>query len=159
MIRAVIEWSVRNRLGVLLATVLLVLAGINALWRTPVDAIPDLSDVQVIVKTSHPGQAPQVVQDQVTHPLTTAMLAVPGAVNVRGFSYYGDSYVYVIFDDDTDLYWARSRVLEALSMVEADLPDGVRPRLGPDASGVGWVFVYALVDRTHRHDIGELRSL
>ena len=159
MIGAVIRWSVQNRFLVLLATVLLILSGAYALRNTPVDAIPDLSDVQVIIKTSYPGQAPQVVEDQVTYPLTTAMLSVPGAEVVRGFSFFGDSYVYVIFGDDTDLYWARSRVLEYLSQVAPTLPAMARPQLGPDATGVGWIYIYALVDRTGQHDISELRSL
>ena len=159
MIEAIIRWSVANRLLVLLATVILVGVGLFSLKNTPVDAIPDLSDVQVIIKTSYPGQAPQVVEDQVTYPLTTAMLAVPGAVTVRGFSFFGDSYVYVIFDEDTDLYWARSRVLEYLSQATPSLPAGVRPQLGPDATGVGWVYIYALTDPTGKHDISQLRSL
>lgn len=159
MIAQIIQWSIRNRFLVLLATVLLVFLGLRALRDTPVDAIPDLSDVQVIVKTSFPGQAPQVVQDQVTYPLTTAMLSVPGAKTVRGFSFFGDSYIYVIFDDDTDLYWARSRVLEYLSQVSGMLPPGVSPQLGPDATGVGWVYMYALTDRSGQHDLSELRSL
>ncbi len=159
MIEAIIRWSIGNRFFVLLATLLLVAAGLFAVRNTPVDAIPDLSDVQVIIKTSYPGQAPQVVQDQVTYPLTTAMLSVPGAVTVRGFSFFGDSYVYVIFDEDTDIYWARSRVLEYLSQVASALPAGARPELGPDATGVGWVYLYALVDRTGQHDLSELRSL
>ncbi|WP_193161760.1 efflux RND transporter permease subunit [Microbulbifer hainanensis] len=159
MIAALIRWSVGNRVFVLLATVILVGAGIYSLKNTPVDAIPDLSDVQVIIKTHYPGQAPQVVEDQVTYPLTTAMLSVPGAVTVRGFSFFGDSYVYVIFDDDTDLYWARSRVLEYLSQVAPTLPANAQPQLGPDATGVGWVYLYALVDRSGKHDISELRSL
>jgi Cu(I)/Ag(I) efflux system membrane protein CusA/SilA len=129
------------------------------LRETPVDALPDLSDVQVIIKTSFPGQAPQVVEDQVTYPLTTAMLAVPKAVTVRGYSFFGDSYVYIIFEDGTDLYWARSRVLEYLSQVAGQLPENAKPALGPDATGVGWVFQYALVDRTGRHDLAELRGL
>ena len=159
MIEAIIRWSVGNRFYVLLATSILVGMGLYSVKNTPVDALPDLSDVQVIIKTSYTGQAPQVVEDQVTYPLTTAMLSVPGAVTVRGYSFFGDSYVYVIFDEDTDLYWARSRVLEYLSQVEADLPDGVRPQLGPDATGVGWVYLYALVDKSGRHDISQLRSL
>ncbi len=138
---------------------MLVGAGLFTLKNTPVDAIPDLSDVQVIVKTPYPGQAPQVVQDQVTFPLTTAMLSVPGAKTVRGYSFFGDSYVYVIFDDKTDLYWARSRVLEYLSQVAPQLPDAAKPQLGPDATGVGWVYLYALVDKTGKHDISQLRSL
>jgi Cu(I)/Ag(I) efflux system membrane protein CusA/SilA len=159
MIEAIIRWSVSNRFFVLLATALLVGGGLFAFRNTPVDALPDLSDVQVIVKTSYPGQAPQVVEDQVTYPLTTAMLSVPGAVTVRGYSFFGDSYVYIIFDEDTDLYWARSRVLEYLSQVAPTLPDNARPQLGPDATGVGWVYLYALVDKTGQHDLSELRSL
>ncbi len=159
MIEAIIRWSVSNRFFVLLATAILVGTGIFAIRNTPVDAIPDLSDVQVIIKTSYPGQAPQVVEDQVTYPLTTAMLSVPGAVTVRGFSFFGDSYVYVIFDEKSDLYWARSRVLEYLSQVAPKLPESARPQLGPDATGVGWVYIYALTDPTGQHDISELRSL
>lgn len=159
MIEAIIRWSVGNRFFVLLATAILVGVGLYSVKHTPIDAIPDLSDVQVIIKTSYPGQAPQVVQDQVTYPLTTAMLAVPGAVTVRGFSFFGDSYVYVIFNEKTDLYWARSRVLEYLSQVAPLLPDNARPQLGPDATGVGWVYIYALIDRTGEHDISQLRSL
>ena len=159
MIEAVIRWSVGNRVFVLLATAILVGVGIYAVKNTPVDAIPDLSDVQVIIKTSYPGQAPQVVEDQVTYPLTTAMLSVPGAATVRGFSFFGDSYVYVIFEEGTDLYWARTRVLEYLSQVAPSLPAAARPQLGPDATGVGWVYIYALVDPSGRHDISQLRSL
>ena len=159
MIEDLIRWSVKNRLLVLLVTAIVAAAGIFALRNTPVDAIPDLSDVQVIVKTSYPGQAPQVVEDQITYPLSSAMLSVPGAVTVRGYSFFGDSYVYVIFDENTDLYWARSRVLEYLSQVAPSLPASARPQLGPDATGVGWVYLYALVDRTGRHDISELRSI
>jgi copper/silver efflux system protein len=159
MIESVIRWSVGNRFFVLLATLMLVGIGLYSLKNTPVDAIPDLSDVQVIIKTSYPGQAPQVVEDQVTYPLTTAMLSVPGAVTVRGYSFFGDSYVYVIFDEDTDAYWARSRVLEYLSQVAPTLPPSARPQLGPDATGVGWVYLYALVDRTGQHDLSQLRSL
>ena len=157
MIESVIRWSVGNRFPVLLATLILAGGGLFSLNNTPVDAIPDLSDVQVIIKTGYPGQAPQVVEDQVTYPLTTAMLSAPGAVTVRGYSFFGDSYVYVIFAEDTDLYWARSRVLEYLSQV--DLPAAATPQLGPDASGVGWVYLYALIDRTGRHDISQLRSI
>ncbi len=159
MIESVIRWSVSNRFLVLLMTAILVGGGLFSLKNTPVDAIPDLSDVQVIIKTNYPGQAPQVVQDQVTYPLTTAMLSVPGAVTVRGYSFFGDSYVYVIFDEDTDLYWARSRVLEYLSQVIPSLPANARPQLGPDATGVGWVYIYALIDRTGQHDISQLRSI
>ncbi|AXR07150.1 efflux RND transporter permease subunit [Salinimonas sediminis] len=159
MIESIIRWSVANRVLVLLMTLMLVLGGIYSLNKTPVDALPDLSDVQVIIKTSYPGQSPQVVQDQVTYPLTTAMLSVPGASTVRGYSFFGDSYVYVIFDDDTDLYWARSRVLEYLNQAASALPDDVQPQLGPDATGVGWVYIYALQDKTGQHDLSQLRSL
>lgn len=159
MIASIIRWSITNRFFVLLSTAIIVGLGIYSLNRTPVDAIPDLSDVQVIIKTSYAGQAPQVVQDQVTYPLTTAMLSVPGAVTVRGYSFFGDSYVYVIFDEDTDLYWARSRVLEYLSQVAPTLPATAKPQLGPDATGVGWVYIYSLIDRTGKHDISQLRSL
>ena len=159
MIEAIIRWSLGNRFFVLLATLILVGMGLFAVKNTPVDAIPDLSDIQVIIKTSYPGQAPQVVEDQVTYPLTTAMLSVPGARTVRGFSFFGDSYVYVIFDEGTDLYWARTRVLEYLSQVAPSLPSSARPQVRPDATGVGWVYIYALVDRTGRHDISQLRSL
>ncbi|MDH3553972.1 MAG: CusA/CzcA family heavy metal efflux RND transporter, partial [Gammaproteobacteria bacterium] len=159
MIAAIIRWSIENRFLVLVVTFFLTGWGIYALRQTPVDALPDLSDVQVIIKTSFPGQAPQVVEDQVTYPLTTAMLAVPKAVTVRGYSFFGDSYVYVIFADGTDLYWARSRVLEYLSQVAGQLPDGAKPALGPDATGVGWIFEYALVDRSGHNDLAQLRSL
>ncbi len=154
-----IHWSIHNRFFVLLATLLIIGGGIYAVKNTSVDAIPDLSDVQVIIKTSYPGQAPQVVEDQVTYPLTTAMLSVPGAKTVRGFSFFGDSYVYIIFDDGTDLYWARSRVLEYLSQVSSRLPASAKPQLGPDATGVGWIYQYALTDRTGQHDLSELTSL
>ncbi len=159
MINAVIKWSINNRILVLLACLLLVGAGLYSVKKTPVDAIPDLSDVQVIIKTSYAGQAPQVVEEQVTYPLTTAMLSVPGAHTVRGFSFFGDSYVYVIFDDDTDMYWARSRVLEYLSQVTPQLPSAAKPQLGPDATGVGWVYLYALIDRTGQHNLAQLRSI
>jgi len=159
MIENIIHYSIKNRLLVLLLGLLLAAWGITTIKQTPLDAIPDLSDVQVIVKTSFPGQAPQVVEDQVTYPLTTAMLAVPGAVNVRGYSFFGDSYVYIIFEDGTDLYWARSRVLEYLSQVSPNLPSTASAALGPDATGVGWVYEYALVDRTGQHDLSQLRSI
>ena len=159
MINSIIDWSINNRFFVLLATTLLIGLGLYSIKNTPVDAIPDLSDVQVIIKTSYPGQAPQVVEDQVTYPLTTAMLSVPGAQTVRGFSFFGDSYVYIIFDENTDLYWARSRVLEYLSQVSPSLPSSAKPQLGPDATGVGWVYLYALIDKTGTHDISQLRSL
>ncbi|WP_160151930.1 efflux RND transporter permease subunit [Microbulbifer sp. ALW1] len=159
MIARIIQWSLHNRALVLIGAVVLTLAGLYSLRNTPVDALPDLSDVQVIVKTSYPGQAPQVVEDQVTYPLTTAMLSVPGAHTVRGYSFFGDSYVYVIFDDDVDLYWARSRVLEYLSQVAPRLPAAARSELGPDATGVGWIYSYTLVDRSGQHDLAQLRSL
>ncbi len=155
----VILWSLRNRFLVLLAAILLTGWGLVSVRQTPLDAIPDLSDVQVIVRTAFPGQSPQVVEEQVTYPITTTMLAVPGAKVVRGYSFFGDSFVYVLFDDGTDLYWARSRVLEYLSQAASTLPDGVQPRLGPDATGVGWVYSYALVDRSGGHDLSQLRSL
>lgn len=159
MILHIIRWSVNNRLLVLLITAMVIALGLFSIKQTPVDAIPDLSDVQVIVKTSYPGQTPQVVEDQVTYPLTSAMLSVPGATTVRGFSFFGDSYVYVIFDDDTDPYWARTRVLEYLSQVSPSLPSQAKPQLGPDATGVGWVYIYALKDESGQHDLSELRSL
>ncbi|PTU31536.1 efflux RND transporter permease subunit [Stenotrophobium rhamnosiphilum] len=159
MIARLIHWSVHNRFLVLMATALIVAIGIYSAKTTPLDAIPDLSDVQVIIKTTYPGQAPQVVEDQVTYPLTTTMLSVPGAKNVRGYSFFGDSYVYVLFEDGTDLYWARSRVLEYLSQVQGRLPPTAKAELGPDATGVGWIYEYALVDRTGQHDIGQLRAL
>jgi Cu(I)/Ag(I) efflux system membrane protein CusA/SilA len=159
MINAIIRWSINNRLLVLILTGFVCAWGIYSLRQTPIDALPDLSDVQVIIKTSFPGQAPQVVEDQVTYPLTTAMLSVPKAVNVRGYSFFGDSYVYIIFEDGTDLYWARSRVLEYLNQVSGQLPDSAKPALGPDATGVGWIFEYALVDRSGQHDLAQLRSL
>ena len=159
MIAALIRWSLRNRALVLLAVAFVIIGGLYALQHTPVDAIPDLSDVQVIIKTPYPGQAPQVVQDQVTYPLETAMLAVPGATVVRGYSFFGDSYIYIIFKDGTDLYWARSRVLEYLNQVAGSLPPDAHPSLGPDATGVGWVYEYALVDKTGQHDLAQLTSL
>ena len=159
MIAAIIRWSIANRVMVLLLAVLLAAWGTYSVRTTAVDALPDLSDVQVIIRTSFPGQAPQVVEDQVTYPLTTAMLSVPQAVTVRGYSFFGDSYVYVIFEDGTDLYWARSRVLEYLNQVSAALPATARPALGPDATGVGWIYQYALVDRSGQHDLSQLRSL
>ena len=159
MIAAIIRWSIQNRLLVLLMALILAGWGMVSLRQIPLDAIPDLSDVQVIVRTSYAGQAPQVVEDQITYPLSTAMLAVPGATTVRGYSFFGDSFVYVIFEDGTDIYWARSRVLEYLSQVSSQLPPDVQPILGPDATGVGWIYQYALVDRSGRHDLSELRSL
>jgi Cu(I)/Ag(I) efflux system membrane protein CusA/SilA len=159
MIAAVIRWSIHNRLLVTLAALLLAGWGAYSARHIPLDALPDLSDVQVIVKTSYPGQAPQVVESQVTYPLATVFLAVPGAVSVRGYSGFGDSFIYVIFADGTDLYWARSRVLEYLSQVAPRLPPQAQPALGPDATGVGWIYEYALVDRSGRHDLAQLRSL
>jgi Cu(I)/Ag(I) efflux system membrane protein CusA/SilA len=159
MIARVIRWSIDNRFLVLLATLFVTAWGVWSMARTPVDAIPDLSDVQVIIRTPYPGQAPQIVENQVTYPLTTTMLSVPGAKTVRGYSFFGDSYVYVLFEDGTDLYWARSRVLEYLNQVQSRLPAGVTPALGPDATGVGWVYQYALIDRTGKHDLSQLRAL
>tara|TARA_R110002012_G_scaffold165912_3_gene328791 strand:- start:364888 stop:368016 length:3129 start_codon:yes stop_codon:yes gene_type:complete len=159
MIDKVIRLSVKARIFVLLIMAALLASGIWAVRTMPVDALPDLSDVQVIIRTSYPGQAPQIVENQVTYPLATTMLSVPGSRAVRGYSFNGDSYVYVLFDDSTDLYWARSRVLEYLNQVQADLPTGVVPTLGPDATGVGWIYEYALVDRTGRNDLSQLRSL
>ncbi|MCH8263068.1 MAG: efflux RND transporter permease subunit [Proteobacteria bacterium] len=159
MIKQTIAWSINNRFLIILLTVIVTVGGLFIIKQTPVDAIPDLSDVQVIIKTSFPGQAPQVVEDQITYPLTTAMLSVPYAVTVRGYSFFGDSYVYVIFEEGTDLYWARSRVLEYLSQVVGRLPAGVQPELGPDATGVGWIYEYVLVDRSGQHDLAELRSI
>ena len=159
MIAHIIAWSLKRRLLVLLASAGLAVWGLIALRATPIDALPDLSDVQVIVRSSWPGQAPQLVEDQVTYPLTTTLLAVPGAKSVRGFSSFGDSFVYVVFADGTDLYWARSRVLETLNQLQGRLPTGVTPQLGPDASGVGWIFQYALVDRSGTHDLSQLRAL
>jgi len=159
VIATIIRWSVANRFLVVLAALALAIAGVFAMRATPVDALPDLSDTQVIIRTSWPGQAPQIVENQVTYPLTTTMLSVPGAKTVRGYSFFGDSYVYVIFDEGTDLYWARSRVLEYLSQVQGRLPQGAQAALGPDATGVGWIYEYALVDRSGRHDLSQLRSL
>ncbi|MDX5374103.1 MAG: efflux RND transporter permease subunit [Pseudomonadaceae bacterium] len=159
MIAAVIRWSVANRFLVVLATLFAVAWGAWSVKNSAIDALPDLSDVQVIIRTPYPGQAPQIVENQVTYPLATTMLSVPGAATVRGYSFFGDSYVYVLFEDGTDLYWARSRVLEYLSQVQSRLPAGVSPSLGPDATGVGWIYQYALVDRTGGHDLAQLRSL
>ncbi|MCM2341205.1 efflux RND transporter permease subunit, partial [Rhodoferax sp.] len=157
MLSKIIDWSGRNRFLVLLATLFIVLGGIFAVLRTPIDALPDLSDVQVIVYTEVPGQAPQVVEDQVTYPLTTAMLSVPKSKVVRGFSFFGASFVYIIFEDGTDIYWARSRVLEYLNFASGRMPKGISPQIGPDATGVGWVYQYALLakDKT----LAELRSI
>lgn len=159
MIASLILASIRNRFLVLLATVMLTAWGLWAVRSTPLDALPDLSDVQVIIRTPFPGQAPQIVENQVTYPLTTTMLSVPGAKTVRGYSFFGDSYVYVLFEDGTDLYWARSRVLEYLNQVQSRLPAAAKPALGPDATGVGWVYEYALVDKSGQHDLSQLRAL
>ena len=159
MIEQLIRWSISNRILVLLATLFLMAWGIWAVKTTPVDALPDLSDVQVIIRTSYPGQAPQIVENQVTYPLATTMLSVPGAKTVRGYSFFGDSFVYVLFEDGTDLYWARSRVLEYLNQVQGRLPTSAKASLGPDATGVGWIYEYALIDKTGRHDLAQLRSL
>ncbi len=159
MIARLIHWSVANRFLVLLASVFIAVWGVVSLRSTPIDALPDLSDVQVIIRTSYPGQAPQIVENQVTYPLATTMLSVPGAKTVRGFSFFGDSFVYVLFDDGTDLYWARSRVLEYLNQVQGRLPASAKTSLGPDATGVGWIFQYALVDRSGRNDLSQLRTL
>ena len=159
MIARIIDGSIANRFFVVLAALVLSLAGYWAVRTTPVDAIPDLSDVQVVIRSNYPGQAPRLVEDQVTYPLATTMLSVPGAKTVRGYSFFGDSYVYVIFEDGTDLYWARSRVLEYLNQVQGQLPEGVSSALGPDATGVGWIYEYALVDRTGVNDLAGLRSL
>ncbi|CNH03002.1 putative cation efflux system protein [Yersinia thracica] len=159
MIAAIIRWSLRNRLLVLLGAVMMAAWGVWSLQQTPLDALPDLSDTQVIIRVSYPGKAPQVVEDQVTYPLTTTMLSVPGAKTVRGFSMFGDAYVYVLFDDGTDPYWARSRVLEYLSQVQSTLPAEAKASLGPDATGVGWIYEYALIDRTGKHSLADLRAL
>ncbi|MBI3715747.1 MAG: efflux RND transporter permease subunit [Betaproteobacteria bacterium] len=159
MIANFIRWSIGNRFLVLLATVIVAAWGVWSVGKTPLDALPDLSDVQVIIRTSYPGQAPQIVENQITYPLTTTMLSVPGVKTVRGFSFFGDSFVYVLFEDGTDLYWARSRVLEYLSQVQSRLPQNAKPSLGPDATGIGWIYEYALVDRSGRHDLSELRAL
>ena len=159
MIAQLIRAALINRFLVLLVTAIIVAWGVWSVTKTPLDAIPDLSDVQVIIRTSYPGQAPQIVENQITYPLTTTMLSVPGVKTVRGFSFFGDSFVYVLFEDGTDLYWARSRVLEYLNQVQSRLPQNAKASLGPDATGVGWVYEYALVDRTGRHDLAELRAL
>ena len=159
MLKSVIEWSAHNRLLVGLLTLLLAAAGTWATVNMPVDAFPDLSPTQVIVKTEFAGQGPQIVEEQVTYPLTTSLMSVPYAKTVRGYSMFGTSFVYVIFEDGTDPYWARSRVLEYLNTVSAELPASAQPALGPDASGVGWVYQYSLRDTTGRHDLAELRSI
>ena len=159
MIAGLIRWSIANRFLVLMASVLVTAWGTVSLMRTPLDALPDLSDTQVIIRTPFPGQAPRIVEDQVTYPLSTTMMSVPGAKTVRGYSMFGDSFVYILFEDGTDPYWARSRVLEYLNQVQSRLPAGAKPALGPDATGVGWIYQYALVDRTGNNDLGQLRAL
>jgi Cu(I)/Ag(I) efflux system membrane protein CusA/SilA len=159
VIAKLIRWSIANRFLVLMTTVIVTGWGVYSVLKTPLDALPDLSDVQVIIRTPFPGQAPRIVEDQVTYPLTTTMMSVPGAKVVRGYSFFGDSFVYILFDDGTDPYWARSRVLEYLNQVQSRLPPQAKPALGPDATGVGWIYQYALVDRSGRHDLGELRAL
>src|SRR5207253_9589593 len=159
MIANLIRWSIHNRVLVLLATLMVSAWGTWAMLRTPLDAIPDLSDVQVIIRTTYAGQAPQIVENQITYPLATTMLSVPGAKTVRGYSMFGDSFVYILFEDGTDLYWARSRVLEYLNQVQSRLPKEARTALGPDATGVGWIYEYALIDRSHRLDVSQLRAL
>ncbi|NMM09890.1 MAG: efflux RND transporter permease subunit [Polaromonas sp.] len=159
MIAKLIRWSISNRFLVVLATLVVSAWGVYALLRTPLDALPDLSDVQVIIRTSYPGQAPQIVENQITYPLTTTMLSVPGAKTVRGYSFFGDSFVYVLFEDGTDLYWARSRVLEYLNQIQSRLPANAKTSLGPDATGVGWIYEYALVDRSGTQDASQLRAL
>src|SRR3989441_7078027 len=159
MIAKLIRWSIANRFLVLLATLMATAWGVWSLSRTPLDAIPDLSDVQVIIRTTFPGQAPQIIENQITYPLTTTMLSVPGAKTVRGYSFFGDSFVYILFEDGTDPYWARSRVLEYLNQVQSRLPAQAKTSLGPDATGVGWVYEYALVDRTGSLHLSQLRAL
>ena len=159
MIAKLIRWSITNRFLVLLATLMVSGWGVYSVLKTPLDALPDLSDVQVIIRTTYPGQAPRIVENQITYPMTTTMLSVPGAKVVRGYSFFGDSYVYVLFEDGTDLYWARSRVLEYLNQVQSKLPAGAKATLGPDATGVGWIYQYSLIDRSGTHDAGELRAL
>src|SRR6202043_2615644 len=159
MIAKLIRWSIANRFLVPLATLMVTAWGVWSLYRTPLDAIPDLSDVQVIIRTTFPGQAPQIVEQQVTYPLATTMLSVPAAKSVRGYSMFGDSFVYVLFEDGTDLYWARSRVLEYLNQVQSRLPSAAKTALGPDATGGGWVYEYALVDKSGTMDLSQLRAL
>lgn len=159
MIARLIHACIANRVLVLVAAALLAVVGIWSIKNTPLDALPDLSDTQVIIRTQWAGQTPRIIEDQVTYPLATTMLSVPGVKAVRGFSFFGDSFVYILFDDATDLYWARSRVLEYLSQVRDRLPPNVNPALGPDATGLGWIYQYALVDRTGQRDVGQLRAL
>ena len=158
-IAKIIEWSVGNQLLVMVVAVALIISGWLAIKKMPLDAIPDLSDTQVIIRTDFPGQSPQIVEDLVTYPLSTTMLGLPKTKDVRGYSMFGSSFVYIIFEDDVDQYWARSRVIEALSKIQGDLPENATPQIGPDATGVGWVYQYALVDKTGQHDLAYLRSL
>mgnify|MGYP000152857293 CR=1 FL=1 len=158
MLKGIIDFSLKNRFIVLLGTLALVLGGVYSVKNIPLDAIPDLSDVQVIIYTEWPGQAPQIVQDQVTYPIVTALLSAPKVKVVRGYSFFGSSFVYVIFQDGTDMYWARSRVLEYMSQFQSKLPSGVSPIIGPDATSIGWVFQYALVDKSGKHDLSALRT-
>src|SRR5579864_5197008 len=159
MIARLIRWSIANRFLVLLATFMVAGWGTWAMLRIPLDAIPDLSDVQVIIRTTYPGQAPQIVENQITYPLATTMMSVPGAKTVRGYSMFGDSFVYILFEDRTDPYWARSRVLEYLNQVQSRLPPEAKTALGPDATGVGWIYEYALIDKGHAQDLSQLRAL
>jgi Cu(I)/Ag(I) efflux system membrane protein CusA/SilA len=159
MIARLIRWSISNRFLVLLATLMVSAWGVYSVMKTPLDALPDLSDVQVIIRTTYPGQAPRIVENQITYPLTTTMLSVPGAKTVRGYSFFGDSFVYVLFEDGTDLYWARSRVLEYLNQVQSRLPAGAKASIGPDATGVGWIYQYSVIDRGNTHDASQLRAL
>ena len=159
LINNIIKKSIESKFMIVIIMILSVFFGVKELTKTPLDALPDLSDVQVVVKTNYPGQAPKLVEDQITYPLSIAMLSVPKAKTVRGFSFFGDSYVYIIFEDGTDIYWARSRVLEYLNQVSDKLPEGVKTSIGPDASGVGWVYQYALIDKTGKNDLSELKSL
>src|SRR6184192_2846585 len=159
MIARLIRACIANRVPVLLGVTAIGAWGLWATLRAPLDALPDLSDVQVIIRTTYPGQAPQIVENQVTYPLATTMLSVPGAKTVRGYSMFGDSFVYILFEDGTDLYWARSRVLEYLNQVQSRLPKEAKTTLGPDATGVGWIYEYALIDKSHTHDLSQLRAL
>lgn len=155
----VIDWSVHNQLLIGMMMLALLVAGILSVQRTPLDAIPDMSDTQVIIRTDFAGQSPQIVEDLVTYPLSTTMLGLPKTKNVRGYSMFGTSFVYIIFEDGIDQYWARSRVVEALSKIQGDLPASVQPQIGPDATGVGWVYQYALIDKSGKYDLSQLRSL
>jgi Cu(I)/Ag(I) efflux system membrane protein CusA/SilA len=155
----IIDWSVHNQLLVAMMMIALLVSGVLAVQKMPLDAIPDMSDTQVIIRTDFPGQSPQIVEDLVTYPLSTTMLGLPKTKDVRGFSMFGSSFVYIIFEDDVDQYWARSRVIEALSKIQGDLPDAAKPQIGPDATGVGWVYQYALIDKSGSYDLAQLRSL